>query len=193
MFRSFWNSNWLHVRRANLSDVLSTDQVSGVYFPQPMTPKCILDINNWLFTPCEHTLKNNPITQSNVHYTQCVLPLKASSTGRVQTLLTTLLATAMWVITFSSSALLSEAAELRLDPPACRFQEWRPCRAAWSSSRAAKTLCRQGSRRASDRDPSLDIPVISSSTALAEEEICSPQLSSLSLPTRETAGCKGEA
>lgn len=54
--RSFGNSNWLHVRRTNLSDVLSTDQVSGVFFAKPRTPKCILDISGSFFTPCEHAL-----------------------------------------------------------------------------------------------------------------------------------------
>lgn len=53
------------------------------------------------------------------------------------------------------------------------FQEHRDCSAEWSSSLAAKTVCRQGSRIASVSDPSLERPVISSSTALAEEQISS--------------------
>lgn len=106
----------------------------------------------------------------NSPHTHRVLPSDTPE-GRVYTtLLTTLLRTTLWVVALSVT-LLSEPTELLSS--ASWFQEHRDCSAELSSSLAATTLCRQGSRTASVSDPSLERPVISSSTALAEEEISS--------------------
>lgn len=131
---------------------------------------------------------------TNKDYTQCGLLLDCTPGARAYTiLLTTRCLTVLWVAALSlaelsSSVSFSKLAELLLSPSSCWFQrEDKDSRVEWSSSRADITVWRQGSCRVGAPIPSLERPAISSSTALAEEEIVSLQLLK-SFPRRRAPG-----